>query len=148
MQRGCWHWDVVQDEFHLAEDLRELIGGVQEHRAAGLDAFLQSVETTHRDRVHAWLETRLRGGPSASIDYSVVLPSGELRHLRMRGELVRGPRGEAVRVFGALMDVTAQVRADDALKASESLRRVADRVRKNLAEHQSGIQHAGDEEGS
>ncbi len=88
-----------------------------------------------RERVRARLPELFRDG-QLDIEYRIDLPSGGLRWLRDRMQIVRDVSGRAVRIDGIAADITAQVHADMARELAEGTLRLKDRA---LESTQNGV---------
>ncbi|MCC6223476.1 MAG: PAS domain S-box protein [Thermoleophilia bacterium] len=77
----------------------------------GSAAFRKAIHPDDRERVRAAF-ARIREAPY-DIQFRLVRPDGEIRWLRDRTFLVRGPDGEVVRVAGVATDITERKRANE-----------------------------------
>lgn len=93
------------------------------------------IHEADKERVRARLPDLFRDG-HLDIEYRIDLPSGGLRWLRDRMQIVRDASGRAVRIDGIAADVTAQVHADTARELAEGTLRLKDRA---LESTQNGV---------
>lgn len=81
-------------------------------------AFLSIVHKDDRARVLA--ERKPKSGNRWSIEYRIVLPSGEIRWVRDQGAAVVNDAGNVTSLVGSSIDITPRVNAESALRASEA----------------------------
>jgi signal transduction histidine kinase len=80
----------------------------------------------HPDDLHIFNshERKLPGKAGEfAFEHRLLLPDGEVKHLRIIGRAALDDAGNPVEVLGALVDITERIRAADALRASERLAR-------------------------
>jgi signal transduction histidine kinase/PAS domain-containing protein len=133
---GYWERDVSTFQVSYSEGTYEVFGltpGVHTLAPAEL------AERLHPDDRHIMLdayERAIAGGPRYDVDYRVLAPGDETRHVHSEADVVWDADGRPLRMFGVLQDVTDRKRAEerliryrDALEAlvheQEALRRVA-----------------------
>jgi PAS domain S-box-containing protein len=101
----------------------ERIAGRPPAYYASLERWLDSVHPD--DRLHVkQVYAGLREGRSGAEEYRVVRPDGTLRWVRDSVVVTRGSNGRPALVDGVLTDITEAHRADEALRESESRRRL------------------------
>jgi two-component system, sensor histidine kinase and response regulator len=85
----------------------------------------QWVATIHPDDLEAMvveLGAAIDGGSPYQSEYRTLLPSGEVRWLSSRGQVLNGAEGHPVRIVGTLSDVTERKVLEEKLRyATESL---------------------------
>ena len=62
------------------------------------------------------------------VEFRIVKPDGTVKHIHGIGHPVLSPNGELVQVVGTMVDVTERIRAEEALKRSETYLAQAQRV--------------------
>ena len=129
---GIWDYDVVNRKLTWSDHQWYLHG--LEPRAEGPDISIWS-RTIHPAgllRARQELRKALRiEGHRYTTEYSVVLPDGSFRRLLARGQTIRNAKGEAIRMVGINMDVTARYEAE---MARDRLIAMLERERSRLAE--------------
>jgi signal transduction histidine kinase len=99
-----------------------------------LGIFLERVHPEDRGFVAALNEAAVREGQAFEYYGRVVRPGGEVRHLHVRGEPVRGEDGRVARVTGVAHDLTDRARAEDLRRRLvDRLLRVQEEERRRLA---------------
>jgi len=118
---GSWAWSVKTKE--------NLFWSREHYRIFGFDPDKESGQyEAARERIHpadlrAFDEKLVRAIQEKSdfeIDYRIVLPGGEVKHIHNLGHPVLNNSGELVEYIGTTMDVTQQVKARAALEEAFS----------------------------
>nr|MCU0514535.1 PAS domain S-box protein [Anaerolineae bacterium] len=73
--------------------------------------------------VQAAMQTCMREG-TAGLDHRVILPDGAVRWLRRRAWIIYDAHGQPIRVNDSARDITAERRAEEALRESEEIHRL------------------------
>jgi PAS domain S-box-containing protein len=84
---------------------------------ANPESYLDAVHPADRDAVIGAYATN-RSGLATEIEYRLVLPSGEIRWVRVHSHPVIGEAGHIERVVGTAHDITFQKRAAEALAST------------------------------
>jgi PAS domain S-box-containing protein len=134
---GSWAWSVKTKE--------NLFWSREQYRIFGFNPDTESGRYGHaRDRIHPadlrafdeTLEQAIQNQKDFVIDFRILLPGGEVKHVHNLGHPVLNPAGELVEYLGTTVDVTEQVKARVALeeafakikKSEASLRLIIDTI--------------------
>ncbi|MDH5567338.1 MAG: PAS domain-containing protein [Myxococcales bacterium] len=121
---GTWRWSIVRDEFIEVSQEFARIHGVDAGEIAALlrhqvDRF---VHPDDRSRVRQAFRAFDESGERYEIDYRIVRPDGEARHVFEIGESILGATGRPVEVTGTLQDITEEHQIEESLqRAHEAL---------------------------
>jgi len=121
---GSWLWDIRTNEFTADRNLATLYGLDSELELNGDPS--RHHRHVHPDDLSAVREAEadaLHTGVLASTEFRVILKNGSERWMARRGKVQLDADGKAVFVSGLLIDITAQKRAEQALRTSEKLYR-------------------------
>jgi len=119
---AIWDWDLVTNEVVWNEGLKTLFG--YSEKEAGLDA------NWRKERIHPEDRERVVTGIHGVIDSGQERWSDEYRFLRRdgsyafvidRGYVLHDEKGKAVRMIGAIMDVTERKKAEAELIQAQKL---------------------------
>jgi PAS domain S-box-containing protein len=87
---------------------------------AGIPSYEALLERIHPEDRTRWLEnTEEAERRDSDLDFRVVLPDGEIKHLHGVGHPVFSESGELVEIIGAVMDITERKRAERELHEKE-----------------------------
>ncbi len=109
---GLFDWDLRADRLWLSHSWLELVGL---ERASGVPGdWLDRVHPSDRDAVQAAVRVHLEGGSTRlESEHRVRHQGGDWRWMLVRAGAVRDASGKAIRLCGAMMDVTARRAAAD-----------------------------------
>ena len=122
---GFWEWDTVEERMiSCSEEFARIF-------EMSVDETITYFSNTENNRqvIHpADLERYVQhvdvpGGPNgrADIEYRIITPSGELRHVLEQIEFVLDDNGKHIKSFGTIQDITERVQAEERLRHSHAL---------------------------
>lgn len=118
---GSWSWDVAEDRVEWSDELCHIFGVPQGALVTYAD-YLERLHPDDRERAGQVIGDAAEVGADYSFDHRIVRPDGEVRWVRGRGVVERGPDGRTVRMSGTSQDITEMRNADD--QAEEATRRL------------------------
>nr|WP_294559935.1 PAS domain S-box protein [uncultured Rhodopila sp.] len=129
---GIWDWDVIAGTLTWS-DHNWFLHGLEPRPDGPTSAeWRQTLDPADRPRVVEELYSAVdTPGVQFATEYNVVLPDRSFRRLLSRGQIIRDPRGHAVRVVGINMDVTARYEAE---RARDRLIHMLETERSRLAD--------------
>ncbi|MES2758469.1 MAG: EAL domain-containing protein [Pseudomonadota bacterium] len=108
-----WDWDPARNRIWWNEGLRSIFGYEPDEFDDGIEAWARRVHPDERARVAAGLFHAMESGQQQWHDeYRFMAKDGSYADVRDRGVFIRGGNGAATRVIGAMVDITAQKRAE------------------------------------
>jgi PAS domain S-box-containing protein len=134
-----WDIDLVTDRVWESEALRTQMGYAPEDIGPDTAWCLAHIHPDDRERVvHGFKQAAEGTGEHWSDEYRYRRADGCYASIVYRGFILRDAQGRAVRMIGAMQDITERKQAEEALRASESRARLLlgelqHRVRNTLA---------------
>lgn len=128
---AIWDWDLTTNQVQWNEAIETLFGYSLEDVGPTGNWWIQHIHPDDRARIDQAIHAVIDGSESHWTDeYRFLNASGEPIYVYDRGFVIRNDEGEAVRMIGAMLDLTERRRAEDALKAlnHELERRVTEEV--------------------
>ena len=116
---GSWSWSVGDDRVEWSDELCRIFG-VEPGTLVTYADYLTRLHVD--DRELAGRTILAPDGDEYSFDHRIVRPDGEVRWIRGRGVIERGPDGAPVRMSGTAQDITDLRAADEV--AAEATRRL------------------------
>jgi PAS domain S-box-containing protein len=117
---GIWDYDVLNDRLVWDDQMFRLYGIRREQFSGAYEAWQRGLHPDDRQRGDAEIQQALQGKKDFDVQFRVRWPDGTTRHIRGFASVQRDARGQAVRMVGTNWDITAQVRAEEALRESEA----------------------------
>ena len=122
-EEGYVDVNVETDEPFISERVNEIIGLPRGTRFATRGEYVAALRFYGNDAeiYHAAIRDAVaKGGEERyECEFRIVVPSGEVRWIWTRGNVVRDAEGRARRRIGVLADITARKVAEEALRRSE-----------------------------
>lgn len=119
-----WDWDLLTDEITWSEALSTELGYCEADRGSSGEWWKARVHPSERDRVVRTVDAvRCDGGAQFNMEYRFRRADGTYAPMYDRGFVIRDQSGRAIRMVGAMQDLTEQMEASAALNESEMLNR-------------------------
>ncbi|KQO99329.1 hypothetical protein ASF33_06770 [Methylobacterium sp. Leaf92] len=131
---AIWDWDFASDRLTMNGSASALFGHGEAEMTV-TDAWWRSkIHPDDRERIEASITRLVEGREDRWTDeYRFARRDGTYSEVIDRGFVIRNDRGKAVRMVGAMHDVTEQRRAGAALRSSEERLRLALRAGRMVA---------------
>ena len=127
---GTWTWDIQADRVYADSNLAAMFG-VSPGTAGGgpIADYFALVHPEDVGAVRAGIEQSLSTGVPYHESFRLRARDGSIRFMQARGTVASCLEGKPQRMSGAVLDVTRQQLADEALKSSElTFRTLADNI--------------------
>ena len=119
---GSWIADLDgSDRLTWSREMYRILGhpeGDQPSRTRAMAAF---VHPDDREAVRAAREAAMASGQPFEIEHRVLTPTGALRWVHTRANLVRDAEGRPIRMVGTLQDITQRRELEEELRQSQKL---------------------------
>ena len=116
-----WDWDFGSEQVTWNEAVRTRFG--HDDAVGGTDArwWIEHVDPEDRERIHDSIYAVINGsGSSWTDEYRFLRADGSTAHVLDRGTVIRDDGGKAVRMIGAMLDLSERHEAQAALAESEA----------------------------
>lgn len=138
---GFWEWDEINDcSIKLAPNFLEMMDiPVQEDENLVFTAD-DMYQYLHPEDVEAYkhaANVRLSLHDRFVANYRIKRPNGQVRHLQEIGQAVRSGKGELIRSFGTIQDITEPVELAASLRRAREEAVAADRAKTEFLAHMS-----------
>lgn len=108
---GIVDWCLVTDQVYVSARGRELLGYQAREHTSVSDQFLALIHRDDAPRFQSSMQAHFRSGRSFDLSIRLKVVGGQHRWFRIRGEAVRTPDGDPVRMVGAMTDIHDLVEA-------------------------------------
>jgi PAS domain S-box-containing protein len=124
-----WEWNLQTDTLAWSEGVEKLLGHTREQLGGHISGWYDHIHPEERERVvHGLHELLAQGGTRWRDEYRFLHRNGGYVHVTDHGLVERDAGGKAVRMVGAMQDITARKAASEALRVSEDRLRLAVRA--------------------
>src|SRR5690606_33642339 len=113
-QMGVWELNIVTGTFAWDSRMNELYGHPVDGGPRDYDDWQNRLHPDDQDRAQRDFNEAIRSGGHYQSKFRIVLPDGEVRHIRAIGTAFQEP-GTSPRVVGVSWDTTADAGLADAL---------------------------------
>jgi diguanylate cyclase (GGDEF)-like protein/PAS domain S-box-containing protein len=110
---GSWSLDAGSEEMHWSEQMHQILGFDDSVAKTDFEGFSLCVHPEDRESIRMLIDDVLQEKRDFSAPLRVVLSSGAVRHVQMRGEI--SPDLET-RAQGTIQDITEQRRAQERIR--------------------------------
>ena len=113
-----WDWNLETDEIWWNENFRQIYGYAPEEIGRHSDSWTSRIHLEDLARVKSEVEAAIAGrAKSWSGEYRFRRKDGSYADVYDRGLLIHDDRGRAVRMIGAMMDISERKRAESRMRA-------------------------------
>ncbi len=112
---GSWSQTLGDNTIEHSAEVSTILGTPPDHRLT-TEGYLAAVHPEDRERVIVAHRTEAAGETPGELDYRIIRPSGEVRHVLRRSTVVRAANGCAVRVQGVILDITERTALEERLR--------------------------------
>jgi PAS domain S-box-containing protein len=113
---GNWEWNLRDNTLNWSDQTYRLIGLEPGSVAPSVEMFNQYIHPEDRPLVEEQLNLAISGGNYRELDYRVITVDGQVRYLHAIPEVEHNARGDPMRLFGAVYDITERKLAELALE--------------------------------
>jgi PAS domain S-box-containing protein len=118
-QDALYDWDLVSHEIWRNQNYQQMFGAA-EWSSDSENWWADRLHPEDRERALTAQDAALASGSNVfSPEYRLRRPDGSYADIAERSLIVRDAQGQAVRMIGALTDITERRRAEEALRPSE-----------------------------
>lgn len=115
---GSFGWKIASGEIFWSEETYRILM-VDRAIKPTADVILQCVHPDEREFVRREIDRQAQGGQDWDYEHRLLTPDGDVKHLHVRAHRVKYESGDE-EIVGALMDVTATRKAQEALHIAQT----------------------------
>jgi diguanylate cyclase (GGDEF)-like protein/PAS domain S-box-containing protein len=117
---AIWDWDIRNKRAWCSENMQSLFGYACPESDDPFEPWAEQLHPEDKDRVLREIDAALKGSAnSLRVEYRFMQLDGSCIDILSRAVIIRDNKGEAVRMVGALVDITERNRAEAARKENE-----------------------------
>jgi PAS domain S-box-containing protein len=116
---GSWEFDIITNKITWSAEVFRIFGLDSTAPEPTFVELLQMYHPDDRDFFQQTVSRAILQGNSYKKEFRILHPSGQIRYLETRGEVVFNETLEVIRLLGTVMDITDRKEAESALLLSE-----------------------------
>lgn len=121
---GHWHWSLGQQEIRFSDEIYRIFGVQPGNFNPTLDSVNAMLHRRDASRMTQAFQRAILEQNDHEIDFRVIAPSGDIRHVRCQGRCEFDSAGDVIGLYGIMQDVTqAQIHEHALLVAKEAAER-------------------------
>jgi PAS domain S-box-containing protein len=124
---AIWELDIGSNALDWDDRMHSIYGIERTAHAVAYDQWVDAVHVDDRESASMAVDRALSGGGDFDMEFRIVRPDGEIRHIKGAARVLRDTAGVALWMTGVNIDITDSKRAETQLfKTSSMLRTVLD----------------------
>lgn len=121
---GHWHWATDQQDIRFSDEIFRIFGVTRSNFHPTLDSVNAMLHRRDVGRMMQAFQRAIIAQNDHEIDFRVIRPDGEIRHVRCQGRCEFDHAGDVTGLYGIMQDVTETMQHErDLLAAKESAER-------------------------
>ncbi|NIV51252.1 MAG: PAS domain-containing protein [Gammaproteobacteria bacterium] len=117
---GDWTWNITTGEVTWSDEFFKVFELARQNATSNLD-YQALIHPDDKATVDTRINAALHDNVPYRLDYRLVLPGGEVRHIHEQAEVSRDAQGSPVAMVGTVIDITEQKRATEIVERSARL---------------------------
>jgi PAS domain S-box-containing protein len=123
-QEIMYDWDIVANTIIWNPNVRKVLRFTAEEMGSTVEAWAEFIHPDDADRVEAELDAAVTGAEVFTSEYRFRRKKGDYAVLLDRGLIIRDHQGRAIRMVGAMTDLTERKRLEDQLRQAQKIEAV------------------------
>jgi PAS domain S-box-containing protein len=120
---GYWERDLVGDIIRWSDETYRIFGLPPQKDVLNLSQLKKLLHPEDRQIIIQRVDDALKGIRPYDVEYRIIRPSGEMRFVHSKGDVVKDESGRPRQMFGTIQDITERKQAAESLRASELVAR-------------------------
>ncbi|EAW36989.1 PAS domain S-box protein [Lyngbya sp. PCC 8106] len=120
---GSWEWDIENDIAYWSDGLFKIFQRSPQEGAPQWEKQSGFYKKESYEQLSRAVERCVQNGTPYEVEVQAIRSDGEIRTCISRGRAEKNGEGKIFRLFGTFNDITEQIKAEQALKKSETLLR-------------------------
>lgn len=117
---GSWELNIVENDLQWSDETFRIFEIDQSKFKPTYESFLEVVHPDDRERVNRAYSESLENKTPYSIEHRLLMPDGRIKLVNERCDTEYDEKGDPVRSFGTVQDISDRKRTDDAIKTIAS----------------------------
>ncbi|MGB0280651.1 MAG: PAS domain S-box protein [Neptuniibacter sp.] len=118
---GNWEWNIQTDEIWWSDEVFHIFGLEPQSITPTYKTFLETVHPEDRADLENAVDASLSNNAAYQVEHRIVLPDGSEKTVKEQAEVIADEFGKPLKMIGTVHDITLDVIAGEALKASVTM---------------------------
>lgn len=115
-QLGSWELDILKDELLWSKETFRIFEIDSNSFRPSYKSFLKQIHPDDRELVNKSYQSSLENKSAYSIEHRLLMPDGRVKQVIEKCDTEYDDKGNPIRSYGTVQDVTDRKRTDDAIK--------------------------------
>ncbi len=115
-QIGSWEFDVRTRQVTWSREKYRIFGLDPNSSAITYEDVIQRIHPDDQPLFEETVQEAIASGQPYNIEFRVIRPNGQIRHVESRGEAIINDQGQVIQLFGISVDMTERKRRQEALR--------------------------------
>jgi PAS domain S-box-containing protein len=116
---GSWEIDLVTGKNYWSAEAFRIFGLEPKGYGPTTEEFDKMIHPDDREKYLESIRMALKGGSSSNYDLRIIKADGEVRYIQAIGKPFHNENGQAVKLYGAIIDITDHKRAEEEIRAKQ-----------------------------
>ncbi|HBK65432.1 MAG TPA: hypothetical protein DD000_18515, partial [Cyanobacteria bacterium UBA11166] len=117
---GSWEYDIATQTTTWSKEIYQIHGIDPNQKPPTLDELIQRFHPEDRERYIKLIYEKAIEGQPFEADLRIIRNDGSIRHIEARGESAFNDKGELIRLFGTILDISDRKEIEEKLRYSET----------------------------
>ena len=119
---AIWDWDILNNNVYCGEGFEKIFGHMRDPKTDNYNLNTAYISADDIERVMNGIDNAIDGiAPNWSDEYKYLKSDGEYAFVQDKAIIIRDAEGKAIRMIGAMQDITRKKKEDVRLKLLESV---------------------------
>ena len=112
---GTWDWNIINETLLWTDEIYRIFGLTPQEFSATYEAFIAYIHPDDRQSVIDAVNASITDDAPYEIKHRILLPGGKIKHVLEKGRVIRDENSTPIRMIGAVLDITQQVKNEEKL---------------------------------
>ena len=134
---GIWEWNIQDDSVYWSDGMAKMLGLGQEALIVDMERFGQMLHPDDAAMVQANIDKHFQDKTIYHVEQRIQHVDGHYRWLETIGQSVWNEAGEAIRLVGSSIDITARKEAEEELRRAKEVAEQANQLKTQFLSNMS-----------
>lgn len=123
---GNWSWDIKANDFEWSDEMYNIFE-IDKSKKLGYNEWFDFVHPEDRENIRSYIKECIEEKKIYDKIHRLVLPSGKIKTVHRKGELIFDEQGKPIKMIGTTQDITQEYRIQQELRENQTfIRKITD----------------------